>query len=145
MSGTVSFELQTYVGGTWKIDSVYDDRQLAVYEAQRLQAGGRYSAVRVVEERFDHDSGRITSKTVFRASKTEAPNAEALERQKAARREVQEARRAAGVGEFKKRGRPAAQPRQSAPSAVTLTLIFAAVMIAGVGAIIGLRYLFTLF
>ena len=99
----------------------------------------------MVEERFDPESGRITSKTVFRASKTEASNAETLERQKAARQEVQEARRAAGVGEFKRSGRAGVQPPKSSPGVLVLTLIFVAVMVAGFGAIVALRYLFTLF
>jgi hypothetical protein len=143
--GNVSFELHTYTGGVWKIDSVYDDRQIAVYEAQRLHAGGRYSAVRVVEERFDGESGKITSKTVFRASKTEPANADALERQKAARHEVQEARRAVGVGEFEKGAGGRVQPLpKSSPGVVALTLIFAAVVVAGIGALIALRYLFSL-
>lgn len=143
MSENVNFELHTYTGGVWKIDSVYDDRQIAVYEAQRLHAGGRYSAVRVVEERFDEASGKITSKTVFRASKTEAENADTMERQKAARREVQEARRAVGVGEFgKSAGGRVRPPPESSPGVVALTLIFAAVVLAGIGGIVALRYLF---
>jgi hypothetical protein len=143
VSGNVSFELHTYTGGVWKIDSVYDDRQIAVYEAQRVHAGGRYSAIRVVEERFDADSGKITSKTVFRASKTEAANADTMERQKTTRREVREARRAAGNREFKESaaGRPRL-PRKSGPGPVALTLLFGVIVLAGIGMIIGIRYLF---
>src|SRR3546814_8948602 len=40
----------TYRNGAWKIDSIFDDRELALMEAGRMDRGNRYSAVRVVEE-----------------------------------------------------------------------------------------------
>lgn len=140
MSDNVSYELQTYLGGAWKIDSIYDDRQIAIYEAQRLHAGGRFSAVRVIEERFDENHGRITSKTVFRAAKADKSNVDAMERQKTVRREVQQARKAAGVGEYKKRGGTGAAER-SGPGPVALTLILGGLILAGIGVILALRYM----
>ncbi len=140
-SGSISYEIQTFLGGAWKIDSVYDDRSIAVYEAQRVHAGGRYSAVRVVEERFDAASGKIVSKTVFRAAKADAENAEAIERQKTVRHEVEAARKATGAGEFNKG--PGQRPaKKSGPGAVTLTLILGAIALAGIGLMVGLQYLF---
>lgn len=50
------FELHTYRNGSWKIDSVFDDRDLALMEADRVDRSNRYSAVRVVEETFDEDT-----------------------------------------------------------------------------------------
>jgi len=145
MSGHVSFELQTYTGGVWKIDSVYDDREIALFEAKRVHESGRYSAVRVIEERYNHASGNYVLKTVFRASKTEAANAEVLERRKIARQELQETRWAAGNGEIEQSaaGRPGL-PRKSGPGPMVLTLLFGVIVIAGIGMIIGIRYLFAL-
>ena len=143
MANLVGYELHTYRGGVWKIDSIYDDREIAVFEAQRVIGSGRFSAVRVVEERFDDASGKSTTKTVFRSAKADEDNAEAAERQKTVRREVQEARKAASVGDFKRSAnRHAQQAASSGPGAVTLILILGGLVLAGIGAIIGVRYLF---
>ena len=45
-----TFEVQTFRNGQWTIDSVYDDRDLALFEAQRLTRMGRFLGVRVLEE-----------------------------------------------------------------------------------------------
>ncbi len=61
-----SFELHTYKDGQWKIDSIFDDRELAIFEARRVEASNRYSGVRVIEEIFDEASDSITTRTLFR-------------------------------------------------------------------------------
>ena len=40
----VVFEIHTFREGVWKIDSVFDDKDLAVNEAQRMERSSRYSA-----------------------------------------------------------------------------------------------------
>lgn len=143
LSDLVSYELQTYSAGVWKIDSIYDDREIAVYEAQRLHATHRFSAVRVVEEKFDSAAGKSVTKTVFRAAKTEAENVQAIERQKTAREEVQTARKSAGVGELNPNAPPAqAQPKNAGLGAVPLILILAGIILAGIGILIGVQILF---
>lgn len=139
MSNNVNYELHTYLGGVWKIDSIYDDLQIAIYEAQRLHAGGRFSAIRVTQEKFDENAGRMISKTVFRAAKADESNADTLERQKTVRREVREAREAAGLRQFKN-GRGSVAANNSSPIALTLTL--GGLLLAGIGVILALRYLF---
>lgn len=139
MSNNVNYELHTYLGGVWKINSIYDDRQIAIYEAQRLHAGGRFSAIRVVQEKFDENAGRMISKTVFRAAKADELNADTMERQKIVRREVREARKAAGLRQFKN-GRGSVAANNSSPIALTLTL--GGLLLAGIGVILALRYLF---
>lgn len=71
------YELQTYRDGAWKIDSVYDDRDLAMMEADRVNRANRFSAVRLVEETFDENTERGASRTIFRASRAERANTEA--------------------------------------------------------------------
>lgn len=71
------YELQTYRDGTWKIDSVYDDRDLAMMEAERMDRANRFAAVRLVEETFDESTDKSASRTIFRASRAERANAEA--------------------------------------------------------------------
>ena len=64
-----AFEIHTYQGGRWKIDSVFDDRDLAVFEAQRMDVSGRYPGIRVVEETFHEASNETTNRTMFRGKK----------------------------------------------------------------------------
>lgn len=68
------FEIHTYRSGAWKIDSVFDDKDLALMEAERIDRGNRYSAVRVVEETFDDETEKGGTRTIFRSSKAERIN-----------------------------------------------------------------------
>jgi hypothetical protein len=84
----VAFELQTYQGGAWKIDSMFDDRELAVMEAQRLGKSDRYSAVRLVEESYNPETQNTTTRTIFRTSRLQGENDAAIERKKQVNAEV---------------------------------------------------------
>jgi hypothetical protein len=86
-----SFELQSFQSGNWKIDSIYDDKELAIDMAKRLLGSRRATAMRVVEERFG-DDGELKSRVVFRQSLVDDTNAEAHERKIQAQKEVKEAR-----------------------------------------------------
>jgi hypothetical protein len=79
----VVFEIHTFRDGVWKIDSVFDDKELAVVEAQRMERAGRYSALRVVEESFDEATERGNTRTVYRSTKVDKVNTETAERRKA--------------------------------------------------------------
>ena len=85
-----SFELQTYQGGKWKIDSVFDDRELALYEAKRMDGTGRYSGVRVIEEVFVESTHETKTRTIFRGTKVEAVNAAELTKSIEARQRARE-------------------------------------------------------
>jgi hypothetical protein len=84
----VAFELQTYQGGNWKIDSIFDDRDLAVMEAQRLGKSDRYSAVRLIEEAYNPETQNTTTRTIFRTSRLQGENDAAIERKKQVNAEV---------------------------------------------------------
>jgi len=88
MTTMVSFELHTYLGGNWKIDSIFDDRSLAMSEAKRIEERGRTAAVRVVEEVYDEVTQEVQSRTIYRSTKMDSDNSQALERQAENRREV---------------------------------------------------------
>jgi hypothetical protein len=60
-----SYELQTYQSGQWKFDSYFDQRDLVLSEAARLDQTGRYMGVRVLEEHFDEDSQTSKYQTIF--------------------------------------------------------------------------------
>lgn len=140
MSGLVSYELQTYLGGVWKIDSIYDDREIALFEAKRLQASNRFSAIRVVEEKFDSNAGKSVTRTVFRASKTEAENNQAMEQQKTTRQEVTAMRKATGGGEFKAQGPRSNQPaKKSGLGVVPLIIILGVVILGGIFLLVAMQ------
>ena len=69
----VVYELHLFRNHDWKIDSVFDDRDLAVMEAQQIERSREYPGVRVVEEICDQFSSRIlSSRTIYRSNKIEA-------------------------------------------------------------------------
>jgi hypothetical protein len=65
-----SFEIHTMRDGKWAIDSVFNDRELALFEARRVDENGRYAGVRVIEEVYDEVSGLTTNRTIFRGRKS---------------------------------------------------------------------------
>ena len=71
----IAFEIQVFKDGVWKVDSIFDDRELALFEAKRIDEGTRYPGVQVVEEKYDETSDLTTTRTLFRggAAKREAP------------------------------------------------------------------------
>jgi hypothetical protein len=92
MSDMKAFEIHTYQSGKWKIDSVFDDRDLAMFEANRMDESGRYSGVRVIEEIFVEQTQQTRTRTIFRGSKVEANNAAELRKSKQARQQAQQNR-----------------------------------------------------
>lgn len=67
-----AYEIQTYHGGRWMIDAVFDDRSLAMFEAKRMDDGNRYSGVRVVEETFNELTQKTSIRTIFRGGRAES-------------------------------------------------------------------------
>ncbi len=67
----VVYEIHTHRDGTWKIDSVFDDKDLAVLEATRLERSNRHPAVRVVEETVDEATDHKVTRTIYRTAKSE--------------------------------------------------------------------------
>ncbi len=66
MTATIAYELYAFRDDAWILDSVHDDKEMALYEARRLVENQRSGTVQVIEERFDSDSGCKQSKVVFR-------------------------------------------------------------------------------
>lgn len=69
-----SYEIQLYQGGTWKINAIFDDDALAVFEARRMFESGRYGGIRVVAEEFNQDTGATKTRTIFRDSTVDKHN-----------------------------------------------------------------------
>jgi len=136
MSSMKAFEIHTFGGGQWKVDSVFDDRSLAIFEAQRMEGSGRFAAIRVIEEDYNEQSNRTTTRTIFRGSKVEATNTAALDRSRKAREESVAARSSAEAN-FRERGR---QRQQKASNPYLMVGIVTLLGLAAIGALIGLQY-----
>ena len=60
-----TYELQVYQNGSWQFDSYYDDRDLVLSEAERIDAAGRYLGVRVLVEKFNEERQSSSFSTIF--------------------------------------------------------------------------------
>ena len=65
MAKSVSYEVLSTRGDNWTIESVNDDREVALYEARALLEIRRLKAVKVVQETYDDEADRTTTKTIF--------------------------------------------------------------------------------
>lgn len=133
-----AYEIQTYHKGRWKIDAVFDDRSLALFEAKRMDEGNRFSGVRVVEEVFDEASQETLSRTIFRGGRAEAPTYKDDNKPSPARAEARAVR--GGSREHKPGGRKRAKPKKS--GFLGPLLILGLLLIAGVAGLLGLQHLF---
>jgi hypothetical protein len=128
MSLDVAYELHSFSGGRWKIQGFFDDRDLAISEAHRMEAAHRFPAVRVVEERFDAQVGGYKSRTVYRSSAVDDHNDHALLERAETRREVEAARSHAPAAKPDPGGKPG-KPENASPAltmiAVKALLLFA--------------------
>jgi hypothetical protein len=130
-----AYEIQVYQNGKWEFDSYFDDRDLVISEAERLDGAGRYSGVRVVEEIYSEETNKSETRVIFSRLK-KAP-----------------ARRAASppltVGAA--RGDPEVQPRYTGPRSapakrkgahpMLLIAVALGIVLLGIGAIIVIRQL----
>ena len=69
MAMLIAYEVQTFEGGSWQIASMFDDKELALIEARRLEEGLRRRETRVVEETHDEESRQTKSKVVYTSPK----------------------------------------------------------------------------
>lgn len=70
----VTFETQTRLERAWRTVGIFDDRPAAVSEAERVLAGQRTLAVRVVQVIYDPATTECTEYTVFRATRFDGDN-----------------------------------------------------------------------
>ncbi|WP_282609565.1 hypothetical protein [Pelagibius sp. Alg239-R121] len=133
----VAYEIQSYQAGNWKIEAIFDDRQLALIDAERLGNSGRHSAVRVVEESHDDVTGKTANKTIFSSNKIDEHNKKATDLQAEVRREVgaAKAKRAEPVRPKSKK----APPKKKGPSVIWLGLLLVVILGGGIGAMMTLH------
>ena len=136
-----SFEIQTYKDSNWRIDSIFDNRDLALFEARRVEEGNRYSGIRVIEENYDEASNQATSRTIFRGGKN-FPDGAVDQKEKARKvalakkwgRDVRHGSRAPG----RKRRR---QKKAKTSKFIIPVLVLGVLVIVGLAALFGLRHL----
>lgn len=138
-----AFEIQTFAGGKWRIDSVFDDRDLALFEARRIDQGSRHAGVRVVEETFDESSQMTTTRTIFRGGSAERQN-KAERSAGGPTGRAQARRKGAGSREPGKRGKKPPPP-QAKSGFTKPILILSAIVVIGLGALFGLQELWNTF
>lgn len=131
-----AFEIHTYLDGKWKIDSVFDDRELALFEARRVDEGSRYSGVRVIEEKYDEVSDLTTTRTIFRGG-----NVDRVEKARKAA-QAAKARTAQGAGGTREpaRNRRPGKKQQTSNFLIPV-LILGILVMAGLAALFGLQQL----
>jgi hypothetical protein len=78
------FEIHALRAGKWKIDSIMDDKELAVEAAKALARRNGVEAVRVVREMFSQQKGEFARRTIFHTSRQQEMIAAENERKKQA-------------------------------------------------------------
>ena len=129
-----AYEIHTYKDGKWKMDSVFDDRELAVFEAKKITEGSRYSGVKVIEENYDELTNLTTTRTLFRggAAREERYNKPAANAKPGAQR----------TGTAKERNRKGGgkSNRKNQSNILVPVLVLLAILAAGFALLFGLRY-----
>ncbi len=72
MSLTVSYEIYSYKNRNWMLDSVHEDKQSSIHQANLLFDSLQHTHIKVIEERYDEATDNATSKEVF-IKKTKPP------------------------------------------------------------------------
>lgn len=129
-----AYEIHTYKDGKWKMDSVFDDRELAVFEAKKITEGSRYSGVKVIEENYDELTNMTTTRTLFRggAAKEERYGKTAPKAEPGAQRS------GAAKDRNRKGGAKANKKKQS--NILVPVLVLLAILATGFALLFGLRY-----
>ena len=65
MARSVSYEVLAFRGDNWTIESVYEDREVALYEARSLLDNRHLKAVKVIQETYDDEADRTITRTIF--------------------------------------------------------------------------------
>ena len=131
-----AFEIHTFREGQWKVDSVFDDRELAIHEARKVDENGRYTGVRVIEENYDEASDLTTTRTIFRgkneAAQSKAPRSTGKKTTVGAQR---------GGSERARRGKSRPLPKKKKSTSIMVpVLILLLLVVAGFGVMFGLHY-----
>ena len=141
MSDMKAFEIHTYQSGKWKIDSVFDDRDLAMFEAQRMDSSGRCTGIRVVEEIYLESTRETKTRTIYRGSKIAEANAAQLRKSKENRINKGQALKKRKTDPVQRRKTAQKRKRKKKASPVRLIMIMIMITAMAAGAMYGLLVL----
>ncbi|MBT5051173.1 MAG: hypothetical protein HOM58_21935 [Rhodospirillaceae bacterium] len=132
-----AFEIHTFKDGQWKIDSVFDDRELALHEARKVEEGGRYARLRVIEENYDEVSDLTTTRTIYRGG---SANQNDKKRRATAPRKTGTSRPHGGVGEEAVRKSRTDRSQSQKTNVLVPVLVLLILILAGVAAMFAMQY-----
>ncbi len=138
MATLIAYEVHTYEHGSWQIASLFDDRELALIEARRLEEGLRHRETRVVEETHDEESGRTKSKVIYSSPKirtAESAAAPAIQTAQPAKPGTP-----AAVRKHRRPRRRRSAVAEKQPSLMVIGLTFFLIVGFGIAALIALQH-----
>ncbi len=129
MTQLIAYEVQTFEDGSWQIASMFDDKELALIEARRLEEGLRRRETRVVEETHDEESNRTKSKVVYTSPKIR-PDGGAS---------VGDMNADSGMRTYPRKRRKVSAGKKKQPGLLWICLKLFLIVVVGVGAVVLLR------
>ena len=121
------------------MDSVFDDRQIAIEEGKRANESSRYAGVRVVEENYDEATNQTTSRTLFRGGAAKSENSN----QTKATAKPKRSGPPSGKGQEAGRNRRA-KPKAKKSNFLVPVLVLLVVLLGGLVALFGLQHIASL-
>jgi hypothetical protein len=131
-----AYEIHTFKDGKWHIDSLFDDRSIALSEAERMDQSGRYLRLRVVEEIYDESAHKATQKTIYRGAKYMQEQADRIDQAKKTRFQP---RGGNDEDHVPLRVRGAAAVKKKPGSMLGVVVVFALLGMVALALLIGLR------
>ena len=132
-----TFELQTFQTGKWAVDSYFDDRDLAMSEAEKLEVSGRHSGVRVLQEDFEGDDSKSRVRVIFSKMKGSSTNDD--DWRVKVQRKSQKASGGRGDSEGGMRSKRRPNQPKSKSNLYLVISIGIIILLAGVAAMVGLQ------
>ena len=128
------FEIHALRAGKWKIDSIMDDKDLAVEAAKALARRNGVEGVRVVREMFNQQKGEFARRTIFHTSRQQEMIAAETERKKeAAADNARDQDAFKRLGQAERKRVEAQRKRAARARLITMLSASAAVVVAVVG------------
>lgn len=137
-----AFEIHIFRQGRWKIDSIFDDFELAVFDARRMSESKRYAGVRVIEEIFDEDTGATKTRTVFKGAESDDYFANAVKTQTGIHKNAMANRKQRTIKKTarRKQTKKLVKQKQTQIDIMKVLLTLGGLVLVGIGILVGLRY-----
>ena len=135
-----SFEVQVRRGANWKVDSTYDDREMAEQRARQYEATRKGDGVRVIEEAFVEATQKYKRRTVYRDSKFQEDVQTKIDDSRANKGKSKTPRQPPASKGSGAPGRPSKPPAKATYNVVWILAILALIVGLGIGAMMALDH-----